>query len=222
MSSQNETIDISCPGNLIPINNKLVIVIKMAIFLLLTLQCGNAKSQNKNIEINHDKCTSFVSIQGSTNLNKFFFLQKLNKGEQNISFQNREGYIRLEIPSKNFEASNPLMYDDFISLIKAEKYPYISIRFLYKPYEQNNKDEQLNLIEYEIYITLAGHENKYKIPGVIHQCKNSATHIMGEIKINLKDFQLQAPSKFMGMVKVNNEVFVNFGLSMEQNLITKK
>ncbi|GAO31154.1 hypothetical protein JCM15548_13491 [Geofilum rubicundum JCM 15548] len=114
------------------------------------------------------------------------------------------------------------MHQDFIDLIKADDHPYIAIRFHYNPYELFEKNGQTGTIDSEIYITLAGEEKKYAIPGQIHLCQDKALRINGNIKINLNDFHLKPPSKFMGMVKVNNEVFVNFGLKMEQNLITRK
>src|SRR5690554_7125393 len=52
-----------------------------------------------------------------------------------IRFYPQEGYLSVQIPSKNFEPSNPLMYADFIKLIKAEEHPYITIRFHFNPYE---------------------------------------------------------------------------------------
>ncbi|MCA1745371.1 MAG: hypothetical protein LC643_06680, partial [Bacteroidales bacterium] len=195
----------------------------MLILLLLFARFNYAQGQFNKTQsaINHSECVDFVSIQGSTNVNEFSFLQLLNERESPIRFHTQEGYITIQIPAHKFEASNPLMYKDFISLIKAKEHPYIAIRFHYNPYELYEKNGQTSAIDSEIYITLAGEEKKYQIPGQIHLCRDKALRIMGDIKINLNDFHLQAPSKFMGMVQVNNEVFVNFGLKMEQNLITK-
>lgn len=211
-------------GILSPSNKTLGQPLLMIIFLFLLTLNNHVQGQYQKTQntINHNDCVDFVSIQGSTNVNEFSFLQLLNQKESPIKFHTQEGYITLQIPAHNFEASNPLMYKDFISLIKADKHPFIAIRFHYNPYELYEKNGQTSAIDSEIYITLAGEEKKYKIPGQIHLCHDRALRIMGDIKINLDDFQLQAPSKFMGMVKVNNEVFVNFGLKMEQNLISKK
>ncbi len=210
-------------GILSPSKNILRLVQLMLISLLLLAPSIDSEAQfsKTNNTINHNECVDFVSIQGSTNVNEFSFLQLLNERESPIQFHTQEGYITIQIPAHNFEASNPLMYKDFISLIKADKHPYIAIRFHYNPYELYEKNGQTSAIDSEIYITLAGEEKKYKIPGQIHLCQDRALRIMGDIKINLDDFQLVAPSKFMGMVKVNNEVFVNFGLKMEQSLISK-
>ena len=224
MSSENEIPTNTTSGNFAPSNTILGLVKKMAIFLLLLTPFHYAQGQyNKLLNtINHNECVDFVSIHGSTNINEFSFLQKLKESEHPIRFHTQEGYISIQIPSRDFEASNPLMYKDFVDLIKADEFPYIAIRFHYNPYELYEKNGQTSTIKSEIYITLAGEEKKYSIPGQIRLCQDRVLRIMGEIKINLDDFQLQAPSKFMGMIKVNNEVIVNFGLRMEQNLITKK
>lgn len=223
MASKNK-IPVKTPfGILSPSKNTLGLAQLMLISLLLFAPFIHAQGQYNKIHnsINHNECVNYVTIKGSTNVNEFSFIQLLNEKESPIKFHTQEGYITIQIPAHNFEASNPLMYKDFINLIKADEHPYIAIRFHYNPYELYNKNGQTSAIASEIYITLAGEEKKYKIPGQIHLCHDRALRIMGDIKINLDDFQLQAPSKFMGMVKVNNEVFVNFGLRMEQNLISR-
>ncbi len=224
MASKNKIPAKTPSGILSPSKNTLGLAQLMLIFLLLFAPINDAQGQYNRVHntINHNECVDFVSIQGSTNVNEFSFLQLLNERESPIRFHTQEGYITIQIPAHNFEASNPLMYNDFINLIKADEYPYIAIRFHYNPYELYEKNGQTSAIDSEIYITLAGEEKKYKIPGHIRLCHDRALRIMGDIKINLDDFHLQAPSKFMGMVKVNNEVFVNFGLKMEQSLISKK
>ncbi len=224
MTSKNKIPAKTPFGILSPFKNRMGHARGMFIFLLLfsALDLAQGQYQKTQNTIKHNDCVNFVSIHGSTNINEFSFLQLHNKKESPIKFHTQEGYITIQIPAHNFEASNPLMYKDFIDLIKADKHPYIAIRFHYNPYELYEKNGQTSAIASEIYITLAGEEKKYKIPGQIHLCHDRSLRIMGDIKINLDDFQLQAPSKFMGMVKVNNEVIVNFGLKMEQNLISKK
>lgn len=224
MPTKNKILTKTPSGILSPLKNTTGLAQPMLILLLILAPFYHAQGQYTKTHntINENDCVDFVSIKGSTNVNEFSFLQLLNERESPIRFHTQEGYITIQIPAHNFEASNPMMYKDFITLIKADAHPYIAIRFHYNPYELYEKNGQTSAIASEIYITLAGEEKKYKIPGQIHLCHDRALRIMGDIKINLDDFQLQAPSKFMGMVKVNNEVFVNFGLKMEQNLISKK
>ncbi len=170
----------------------------------------------------HPECLSYVRIEGSTNVNQFYFQQSLDHEKHAPSFHNKEGYITFSIPAHNFEASNPLMYKDFIQLIKADNYPEISIQFHYNPYDiqLSGAGRSLSILS-EVYVTMAGKVMRYKIPGVVHICRDKAMRINGNIKIDLRDFQLSAPSKFMGMVRVSNEVSVEFGVRMEPDLISK-
>ncbi|WP_462317848.1 hypothetical protein [Marinilabilia sp.] len=67
----------------------------------------------------------------------------------------------------------------------------------------------------KIEVGLAGETQTYKIPGEVYECRKSGVHLQGKVNINLKDFGLEPPTKFMGMVKVNKEVFINFGLTLD-------
>lgn len=191
-------------------------------FLACFLTCfAPLTAQTESAGNKHSDCHNFITIEGSTNVNEFSFQQMLEDQRSLIRFYPQEGYLSVQIPSKNFEPSNPLMYADFIKLIKAEEHPYITIRFHFNPYEFYPEGQQTETIASEIYVTLAGEEKKYRIPGQVHLCENNMLRIRGDVKINLLDFSLHPPTKFMGMVKVNHEVFVNFGLRIEQTMLTQ-
>ncbi len=172
-----------------------------------------------NLPSKHD-CSNFVIIEGSTNVNKFAFFQSFEGHSKNqITNDNQGKILTIEIPVHNFEASNPLMYDDFLKLIKAEIYPIISIFIHLNP----NDFRELNIqnINPKIEVKLAGKQRVYYIPGALAYCQDQNLHVQGSVKINLNDFNLEPPTKFFGMVKVNQEVLVNFGLTMDNNLLTK-
>jgi hypothetical protein len=162
----------------------------------------------------------FVRIEGSTNLNSFVFFQKLtNSAQAQVNDGDKKSQLSINIPAHNFEASNPLMYKDFLELIKAHEHPIIRIIIFYNPKEflVTSKNKISSIIE----IKLAGHQQSYTIPGTLHQCSDQTIRVEGSIKLNLNDFNLEPPTKFFGMVKVNDEVYVNFGLTMENDLLTK-
>lgn len=172
-----------------------------------------------NLPSKHD-CTNFVIIEGSTNVNKFSFFQSFDSQSKNqVTNDNQKKILTIEIPVHNFEASNPLMYDDFLKLIKAESYPVISI-FIHLNTSEFNVSN-IKSINPKIEVKLAGKQKVYFIPGALAYCQDQSLRVQGSVKINLNDFNLEPPTKFFGMVKVNQEVFVNFGLTMDNNLLTK-
>lgn len=170
----------------------------------------------------HNDCNSYVKIEGSTNVNRFYFQQAIEDPKYPQNYVSKDGYITLTIPIRKFEASNPLMYSDFFQLLQADAHPDITIRFYYDPYKLLNPGATATSISSEIWVSLAGEEKKFRLPGTVHVCYDNAAHLNGSLKIDLRDFNLTPPTKFMGMVKVNNEVSVEFAVRMSPELVTQK
>ena len=170
--------------------------------------------------LDHKNCSNFVRIEGSSNVNQFYFEQNISKPQPgSTSYRQSSEYIELELPVKYFEASNPRMRNDFMELIKANDYPYISI-FIKLP--ENDVNAHLNQeVTSIIRVKLAGQEKEYLLPGKIHSCQNNSLRLQGSLELDINDFKLTPPTKFMGMVKVNREVFIKFGLIINNDLLTK-
>ncbi|MFO8002169.1 MAG: YceI family protein [Marinilabilia sp.] len=193
-------------------------VVAMAFFTLL-LQHSFGRDAFEDARPHHDVvdtkfCDDFIKIDGSTNVNHFHFTQEISKPKKLIeeSVQPPET-LSLKVPAHEFETSNPRMYKDFLEFIRADKYPDIDITIFFGN-DQINPEKPGEIIP-EIKVGLAGNTHTYKVPGKIRQCKDKSMHINGEVSIDLEDFGLKPPTKFMGMVKVKNEVFINFGLTLK-------
>jgi len=162
-----------------------------------------------------EECDNYIKIEGSTNVNHFHFEQVFRKKDEIIEEESHSGeIIKLKIPANEFNPSNPMMLDDFLKLIKASEYPYIDITIFFENIKLPAGAE--STVVPKIKVGLAGTSNTYEIPGRIHDCREESVHLNGKVNISLQDFNLEPPSKFMGMVKVNNEVFINFGLTLNK------
>ncbi len=161
----------------------------------------------------HSDCSDFIQIDGATNVNQFYFVQNLPDKMQLQSESDAESNtLQLKIPARNFKSSNPRMREDFLDLIQADKYPFIQITMHLR------KDQLASLVSDTFYpdidVQLAGKSHSYKIPGRLRRCKDQSIHVFGEVHLYLDDFGIEPPSKFFGLVKVKNEVFINFGLTL--------
>jgi hypothetical protein len=148
-------------------------------------------------------CDNYVHIHGESNINQFRFSYNTPK------LFNRAGThenIVLSIPIREFAASNPMMYADFLELMKEAEHPLIRISF--------SKKQLVNILESEICpdisITIAGITRTYNMNCSIVECADQL-YLRGAEVIRLSDFMLKAPAKLMGLVKVNNEINVDFG-----------
>jgi hypothetical protein len=152
-------------------------------------------------------CNNYLYIRGESNINEFSFYYK--SIPQNSSGDENSGdTLVISIPIRDFEASNPLMYKDFLELMKEDKYPRIYISFSRKQLEDAiiNKPEPCP----QIRITIAGITRTYLVDCMVEKCSGQY-YLKGNEIIRLSDFNLKPPGKLLGLVKVNNEIDVNFG-----------
>jgi len=155
-------------------------------------------------------CGNFIVINGESNINKFSFSympsliirdSKTNKTDENEK-------IDLEIPVNLFKPSNPGMYDDFLTLLNAEEYPYFRISLLLGDLR---RDGNLLFFNNErISVTLAGVTREYSVDCTLTYCNNRLI-LKGVQTVRLTDFKLTPPVRLKGIVRVENEVSVNFG-----------
>ncbi|MGQ1891129.1 YceI family protein [Thermophagus sp. OGC60D27] len=166
-------------------------------------------------QLENKGCDDYIKIDGSTNVNHFYFIQTLDKNPNVVISRDpsRETLV-LKIPAHDFEPSNPMMYKDFLDFIKAHEFPYIDITIFFDNFRLPAGNA--TAVVPRIKVGLAGQTKTYKIPGYLEECLDKELHIKGRVNIDLKDFGLEPPTKFLGMVKVSNEVFINFALTLEQ------
>ena len=62
-----------------------------------------------------------------------------------------------------------------------------------------------------IQITIAGVTREYHVFCLVNSCSDNLIYVSGYRYIKLTDFNLDPPKKFQGLVKVKDEVLINFG-----------
>jgi len=166
---------------------------------------------------NHEYPANYVYITGETNINCFECKYDINRDDQNsdnvllnhpqIPGQTIETYI----PINEFECGNSMMYNDFQQLLKAYEFPYIKIEI--DPSQIKNILPYKQAADINIAITIANVKNVQSISCFVNSYADSNVKISGIATINLADFRLKPPVKFMGLVKVRDEVTINFSFN---------
>ena len=183
------------------------------VFPLLLIK-GQGKLLVSNISGDY-VCSNFIYISGNTNINHFNFdmefpgQQAFIVDKQADQRNKKNDDYKISIPVKKFNTSNKLIYNDFLTLLKANQYPKIIIGISYDQLQDfiNGK----SVANPRINITIAGVTNTYSIPCYITSCTRSNVYITGSKNIKLTDFNLDPPEKFQGLIKVKDEVLINFG-----------
>jgi hypothetical protein len=153
-------------------------------------------------------CNNFLYIRGTSNVNEFSFNYIEEQQFNNVGATSQGSQVELSIPIKQFHASNPMMYKDFLELMKESEHPNIKIAF--SKSQLTMAVQRISEDCPEISITIAGITRVYKVQCNIARC-GEQYYLSGEQSIKLSDFQLKPPQKLMGMVKVNNKIDVDFG-----------
>jgi len=160
-------------------------------------------------------CRNYINIVGNTNLNQFEFRLNFPRHQifsvdySSLTTQKNAGLFEIPLPVISFEASNQFLYHDFLALLKANLHPKIIIGIGY-----NQLLEFLNGENYtvqNIRITLAGVTREYPVSCIVNSCSDNLVYISGYKNLKLTDFNIEPPEKFQGLVRVENEVMINFG-----------
>ncbi len=192
------------------------------IFLLSFLLMASAPDGTREVVVVLQPESS-ISIHGKSNINTFDFVQSGVFTEPSIKIllnQNTQGLltnsVSLPVDVRKFTCSNKKMLSDFLDLLNAEKYPVMNIT-VYKiniKTETTSTDKDFYTGNVIVSITLAGVTSLYSIPFDAVSTSDRFV-ILGEKILRFSDFKLTPPVKFMGLIKVKNELHVQLKLVVE-------
>lgn len=189
----------------------------LAIPFLLSFNVFAEKQEGRN-----EERQSYISVQGTSNVNEFTLINQhpIPDDEYN-GIEDSGNYLNVLISVNEFSSENKRMVNDFRQMLQESKYPYIKIGI--EPIEFADFEETTGLTEFSLIITIAGKTNKYNVPCEVFSKLNSGYTITGSFSVKLTDFNIDPPEKLLGLIKVNNEVFINFLFKFDsEEVLTEK
>jgi len=162
----------------------------------------------------------FIDIVVESNVNRMLFTYQL---DQNSLIMNNSGIntggndtssIQIMVPVRDFQCGNPFGYKDFITLLNASQYPYMKIAIPRKAFFGKGTDT--SLILNGVLLTVAGVSRNYNIPCNIEMSGNGNQLVVGTTMLKLTDLKIEPPVKSMGLIKIKNEIIVNFGFRVTE------
>jgi len=158
-----------------------------------------------------DPQSLYVEIHGSTNVNNFNCSYKADLPENKFEVKliRKGGFIEIQhepllLEVRNFQCPHSQMTDDLHDLLEYEDYPNIVFQLT----EISNKKTA------HIMIEMAGEKQNYELK-VDNNTENNRLTCKAIMQLCLKDFGLEAPEKFFGMIKVDEEIEVEFKIDMK-------
>jgi len=156
---------------------------------------------------------SQINILGSTNVNSFTCELNVseinsvvnvyyNKNQRKILFDN----TALHIDVGCFDCGSRLMNSDFKELLKKDIYPEIVLELKEIAMSPKNNNDVLAYMA----IYLAGETRLYSFPLKVEN--EDQMHIYGCLSLTLSDFNLDAPTKALGLIVVSDQIEINIDL----------
>lgn len=186
-------------------------------FLLLAFQNQTHKPNMKHWVIIKN-CS--LKVGGSTNVNKFNCVIANYANPDTITFykNTEKGSLKLkgsiELNVQNFDCHHPVMTADLRKTLKAKVFPKLVIRFIsLDKYPLFN--DQSNAIKGIVAIELAGVTKRFEVNYRFVSNGTKSLILVGSRQVNFSDFNIIPPRKLGGMIKTNNELKVEFTLSMK-------
>jgi hypothetical protein len=120
--------------------------------------------------------------------------------------------VQLAIPINFIDCHNEIMNSDLQEMLKADDYPHIFVKINNYEISKTNSD----ISKAEISLNIDGIDKKYSVDVANYNFKNKM-FLKGGFPVNLNDFYIYPPSKFLGLVKVDHEIEINFALVFKMN-----
>lgn len=163
---------------------------------------------------------SSITIEGKTNVNKFQCVINRYTGTDTLMLKVENGMrtvftsgaVRLE--ASGFDCGLKAMTKDFAETISADEYPFIIIEFVSfeRVPEYSSTEEKFRS---KVKLTLASVSKSLDINCSVVRDEKGYIHLKGKHNLTFSDFNLDAPSKMMGLVKVDEKLKVNFHLVLK-------
>ena len=161
---------------------------------------------------------SDLVIEGKSNVNRFKCFYSSNDliDTLKVEYRRRKSIYFFENTSlnfinKRFDCGGKGINKDFHKLLRSKKFPSIKMKLNSFSYTIK-EDSVLVNVTYKIN----GIPNNYYIPVKLEK-KESHFKISGNIKINIKDFDLDPPRKVLGIVKVRDSILIKFNFLVQEN-----
>lgn len=201
--------------------------LKVSTLLLFLISLHSYGQQQAKHEVSITSST--FTIYGTTNVNAFECNLVQNTPFKPIVVQSRstdhdinfEG-LTMAYPIKDFDCGLEAMSDDLKLTLKSKEFPelYLTINSIHIK-QESQEIEKLKVIS-SVTIKIAGISRTTTIEeGMVINHSEDALTLSGKQQMTMKDFNIEPPTKFFGMVKVNNDLSVGFTIDMLVKTLNK-
>lgn len=154
---------------------------------------------------------SQISISGKSNINQFNcdYTLQLAQGSQKVYYNFFNNVItlsnaELKLKSEAFDCGGRMINKDFNKLMQSDEHPYILINLIQIYSEASH-------YKIDAMIEIADEVNLYTFTVSL----KDGYHYQGNLELNINDFDMQAPVKLLGAIKVDPNINIEFHLNLD-------
>ncbi len=162
---------------------------------------------------------SEMIVHGSSNINKFQCVNTLLNEDYTHTFlvqeHNEEILVEdafLKVNVSEFDCGIKKLTKDFYKLVEEEDFPFWTLRLL--TISRGDSPGHFNAL---INVTLAGKSKDLLVP-IVSEGDDPAV-CKGSIVVSIEEFDLEPPSKILGLIKVDPDVRIEFKVGMQVALV---
>lgn len=165
--------------------------------------------------------TGFVDIKVVSNLDVQNFQYSLKQkclpvpGVSQLNLSEFEPLVRILLPVKEFTCTNRLAYRDFLTTLKAGQYPNLEIDI--PPYSEVKSSADNTALLKNVTIMVAGVKKQYDINCIVTEADDEHQILNGGADLKLTDFGIVPPVRFMGLVRIKNEITISFEFCLRES-----
>lgn len=160
---------------------------------------------------------SQLNIEGSSNVNQFTcqVMQYLQSDTLRWIRDDRAKKLRFQnsvvnIDVSQFDCHHKYITSDLRKTLKSNKYPYLRIHFL--SMDDLTWIQEGQVVNGQLTIELAGVTKRFDMQYKVIHDQGGRFRLCGSKQMRFADFNLVPPTKLAGMIKINEEIKVNFEL----------
>lgn len=163
--------------------------------------------------------TSKVMVEGSSNVNEFQCVTLNYEGADELKkFFREENGDRIltgavEMKVRSFDCENRMMTRDLRETLKEQVYPNITIELQSLRIPESASKQQR--VTGRAKVTIAGTSQELDMNWTLVRENVSTMRLLGTHDFSFTQFNIDPPTKMMGMIRVKDEIKVDFDLVME-------
>jgi hypothetical protein len=172
----------------------------MRVLLVVLLTLLNPYKEEREVIVTQ----KMITVSGQTSIGGFNCDYQKNglKDTLYIDHSQKKKELIFEIPVRDFSCGNFLLNRDFRNTIKAEEYPTAKVKV-------NNLISSYGNYSCDLHVEIVGKKLFYD--DLI--LKRSIDGVVAHLVLSFEELELKAPQKFGGLVKVEEELRLEFKLS---------